>query len=135
MRTFSAYLSHPIRGLKGKEATRQDIKLNIDYACMVARKLRQLFQHKIQLYCPAEHDEIIYRLYEKGKLSEKDILDIDVEIMLEKDILFIYSRSGILSRGMKIEQQEAIKAKLPIISFKKLEPWVVQATYKFLNGK
>jgi len=62
------YLSHPIRGAKGDKATEEDMQKNRIAASIFATKLE--WECGLNIYCPAEHDEVISILYRKGLIGE-----------------------------------------------------------------
>lgn len=117
----SAYLSHYIRGMKGKDATHQDIVDNCRIVIAFANRLTKKFPD-LDLYVPAVHDEFVNIAYEEGTLSEKDILATDCTILSQRDLLLVYApNKGLLSRGMDVECKFAKKIKKPIIMFQRLD--------------
>lgn len=103
---ISGYLSHPIQGKKGKEATREYMQLNNEIAIAVSQIL-QAACPILDLYVPAVHDEIIIELYESKELGVNAILNADKKILAKRDIFIGFEYQGVQSNGMKIEYQEA----------------------------
>jgi hypothetical protein len=110
------YFSHPIRGTKGNDATAKDIAENNREAKEMADALRaELEDYSVDIYVPAEHDEVLTLLYSEGKLSIEDILWADCEIV-KKCQLVLFLVEGYLnypvtkqfSRGMLVEWDCAI---------------------------
>lgn len=112
------YLSHPIRGKKGKDATFADMKNNNKKTIVKAKQLRQhLDDDSIYLYVPAEHDEFVLIAYKRGLLTEKDVLDVDCEIVDSCNLLLIYNWEEHISRGMQREIDYADEHNIPILQF------------------
>lgn len=111
---IKVYLSHSIRGKFGADATDEQMKINCDKAIAFTSLLRKKFP-ELDIYCPAEHDLFIVIAYRKKYLSEKQILDVDCEIVKNCDVLFVYCPDGYLSRGMMIEIQYAQKNDIPVL--------------------
>ncbi|KKL24824.1 hypothetical protein LCGC14_2411440 [marine sediment metagenome] len=97
------YVSHPIRGVSG------DMKGNCHKAQVGIRKLRHLFP-EVDWHLPADGDLIIQILYDVGELSEKAILDADLEILRACSGWFYYRFEE--SGGSEIERKGAIQANL-----------------------
>ena len=104
------YLSHPIRGIKGNTATEADMQKNCYRARMLAYIIRRFIIPPPDIYCPAESEPFIGRAYKSGILTEKQILDIDCEIIKDCDLLIIYNPERGLSNGMKVEFEAAKKS-------------------------
>jgi hypothetical protein len=94
------YVSHPIRGRNG------DMKDNCKKAINGVRKLRKLFP-EIDFYVPAEGDLVLQILYNSNKLSERNILWADKEVLRNCHGWFFYKFDE--SSGSEIERAEAIK--------------------------
>ena len=117
MKVCKIYLSHSIRGKKGNKATNEDMEHNNELAIIIANKLRRKFDGKIELYCPAEHDEFVLIAYRKDYLTESQILSVDCSILSQRDLLLVYAKDNFISRGMKIEIEYANGINLPIHYF------------------
>jgi len=113
---ISAYFSHPIRGEKGADATREDMYLNNEIAIMVSQMLQNALP-ALDLYVPAVHDEVIIEMYEAGDITEKVILDADKKILAKRDILIGFEYKNVVSRGMEIEYIKAMDLSKPIFKF------------------
>lgn len=116
MGVYRAYLSHSIRGRKGKAATNKDMEKNCQIAIEVAAEIREAIPG-LDLYVPAEHDEFVALAYHKGYLTETQLLEIDCMILGKRDFLLIYAKDGYISRGMNVEYQFAISYNIPIFKF------------------
>lgn len=99
---ISCYLSHSIRGKKGKDATREDMDANNEKAIEFAKRLRIWFP-KLDLYAPAEHDEFVIEAFMHGFITESNILVTDCNILLKRDFLLVYTPDGFISNGMGVE--------------------------------
>lgn len=97
------YVSTPIRG------TNDDMIGNCKKAIAGIVKLRPLFP-EIYFYVPAEHDELIQILYNNKQLTEKQILDADLELLRGCHGWFFYHFDE--SKGSEIERKEAIRVGL-----------------------
>lgn len=93
------YVSHPIQGESG------DMEGNCGKAIRMVKKLRKVFP-EIHWYCPAESDWILQILWNNKKISTKDILWADCEILKECHgwIFLHWEESG----GSEVERQKAI---------------------------
>jgi len=116
MKPITAYFSHNIRGAKGNNATREDMKLNCDIAIMVSQALQNALP-ALELYVPAVHDESITELFLARKLDDVSILNADKKILGRRDILIAFEYHGVRSGGMEIERAEAKKLGIPVFDF------------------
>ena len=112
MSQIRAYVSHPIRGIKGKDATREDMEANNRRAIAFARILRERFP-TVEFYVPAEHDEFVLNAYEQGSLTEEEILAADCAIVRKCHFLLALIMDEHISRGMIKEIVEATKHHMP----------------------
>jgi hypothetical protein len=128
---ISAYMSHPIRGEKGEAATRADMELNNEIAITVAQALRNALPC-LDLYVPAENDEIITELYTTDKLGDGAILEADCTILEKRDIFISFEYRDVKSGGMRIEMEHAEKCEIPIFVFSRLSdiPSMAEAILK-----
>jgi hypothetical protein len=110
-----AYVSHSIRGKHGPSATDEQRKDNSDKAIVFGNLLREEFPI-IDFYIPGEHYEIDTISFRKGYMTEKQILDIDCEIISRCNFMIVYSPDDYVSRGMQIEIDHAVFSHIPIIS-------------------
>jgi hypothetical protein len=110
----SAYLSHPIRGAKGDEATREDMEANNRQACEFAMKIRAAYPG-LDLYCPGEHDELVQEGIEQDVLTAEQILEIDQYLVSKRNFLIVYAPDARLSGGMLLEIHTANRRGMPIV--------------------
>ena len=115
------YLSHPIRGSKGKDATADDMRKNNETAIEVANYLRNNIIPPINIHVPAEMEEFVLTAYYLGILSEKQILDVDCKIISHCDAVIIYAPKGTIGGGCKVELDYAIKHGIPVFTGKNAE--------------
>lgn len=109
------YISHSIRGKHGKNATKKQMAVNNEKAKLFYYSLKR-FYPTLDFYCPGEHDEFVLIAYEKGFLTEEQILSVDCEIILSCNLLLNYSPDRYISRGMKVENDYAAACRIPIIT-------------------
>jgi len=114
------YLSHPIRGKLGKDATNTQMKVNCDKAILIANMIRNVLP-SIEVYVPAEHEDFVHTAYQKHYVTEKQILDVDCTIIDGCDGVIIYVPEGDeLQGGRKVEHDYAISKK-PVFIFENVE--------------
>ena len=121
---YTAYFSHPIRGLNGSEATEEDMAENCRRATIMAG-LVELTVPYLDLYVPAVHDEFVSRAYSMGIVSEDDILDVDCQILADRHLLIVYQMDGVISSGMRREIDAAEALGIPVVYFDSLTTAVV----------
>ena len=115
------YLSHPIRGKAGPNASHDVQAKNCAEAKRVANILRALFP-KLELYVPAEHETFIQIAYDTGYLNENEILDIDCRIINNLDGVIVYVPDDEkLQGGREIEYNHAVAINKPVCIFHKVE--------------
>ena len=117
---IKVYVAHSIRGKKGNDATDEDMKHNNALAIVFGQALRRKFPG-VDFYIPGDHDEFILIAYRKEYLDEKQILDVDCEIVQGCNFVLAYSPDGYLSKGMKIEIEYAGENGIPVIIVSKLD--------------
>lgn len=112
------YLSHSIRGPKGKDATHTDMKKNCERVIHVGKFIRREIP-SIGLHIPAEHEDFVLTAYEMGLLTEKQILDVDCKIIDKCDavIFFLPFDDNKLQGGRLVEYNHAIKTNKPVCKF------------------
>lgn len=106
MEKVKAYFSHSIRGKKGPAATDEDMGKNCDEAMEVATWIREVAP-QIDLYVPAEHEDFVSICYREKYLTERQILDVDCEILAKRDFHIVYEKDGWLGGGIAVEIDEA----------------------------
>lgn len=114
------YVCHSIRGKKGINATDENMRRNNDLAIIFGKALRRKIPG-VEFYVPGDHDEFIIIAYRKKYLSEKQILDVDCEIVRRCSFMIAYTPDGYLSRGMKVEIEYANENGIPVIIVGKLD--------------
>ncbi len=110
-----AYISHSIRGKFGAAATEAQMQANNQKAIKFGKLLAKEFPN-IDFYVPGEHDEFVLIAYRWGVLTEKQILDIDCEIVSRCSFLIAYAPDDYISKGMQIEIDHCVLNKIPVIS-------------------
>ena len=106
---FRIYMSHTIRGRGGLDATEADIKINLAAATRIGVEIKAYLLDwekmdrfpRSDLYVPADHDEFVQIAWHKEYLNEKQVLEVDCDIISRCDLVIIYG--NYVSRGMKIE--------------------------------
>lgn len=114
------YVSHSIRGKKGKDATDEDMRRNNNLAIIFGQALRRKFPG-VHFYVPGDHDEFVIIAYGKKYITEKQILDVDCAIVEQCHFVLAYSPDGYLSKGMKIEIEYAGVNSVPVIEIARLD--------------
>lgn len=99
---FRIYISHSIRGIKGTDATPEDMAANNVKAIEFTRTLKVMFP-KIDFYCPGEHDEFVCIAFQDGMLTDTQILDVDCKIIDDRDMVLAWIPDQHVSNGMLIE--------------------------------
>ena len=115
MSEIRAYVSHSIRGKYGAAATNEQMEANNQKAIKFGKQLAKEFSN-IKFYIPGEHDEFVLIAYQKGDLTETQILDIDCDIVSRCNFLVVYSPDDYVSKGMQIEIDHAVFNNIPVIS-------------------
>jgi hypothetical protein len=115
-RKLKVYFSHRIRGKSGENATIEEINKNRQDAMEVCSKIRETFP-QLDIYCPAEADEIVTLMYNNKTITEKDMLDADCEILGKRDLVIAYCKDGYKSRGMNVELGYAQRNGIPTFEF------------------
>ncbi len=134
MKRIKIYMSHAIRGSKGPAATDADMQANNDAAMRVARVIRAwLYPLPVDVYCPADHDELVLIAYRRNYLKEGEILAVDCKIIEGCDGLIWYSGLG-PSSGAEIEIKCAISNGIPVFTISCLEPARLTLLTEFVEG-
>lgn len=110
---MKAYLSHCIRGAKGADATHEDMEQNCKAAIEYGNKLRNAIPD-LDLYIPAEHEAFVQRAYDKGFMTEDQILSVDCDILRDMDCVIAYNPECI-SHGMQVEVDFATHNNIPVL--------------------
>ncbi len=112
--TIRVYISHSIRGIKGVEATLDDMKENNRKALAFGLEMRRLFP-KVDFYIPAEGDEFVLIAYTQKLLTEKQILDVDCTILDDRHVILDFIPNQYISAGMLRENLHAQTTGKPIL--------------------
>ena len=121
----TAYLSHPIRGLKGDDATKEEMLAN-DAAAKTVGDMLSLHFPELDIYVPGDHDRFPQICLNKGYLTIEQILDVDVAIVLDCDLLLVYNPESHVSSGMQVEIDAAENAGKPIVMFENINAETIQ---------
>lgn len=113
MKKLRFYVSHSIRGVKGSNATGQDMETNNQRAIDWANSARIAFPN-IDFYVPGEHDEFVSIAHRKGYLSEYTILDVDKDLLRRRDGLIVFTHDGYIGGGVGEEIRCAQENNIPI---------------------
>jgi len=127
MNKIRVYISHSIRGSKGKDATHEDMVQNNQKATTFGAIFSCKFPN-IDFYVPADHDEFVLIAYKSGLLTENQILDIDCQILSKRHVLLNFIPDQYISGGMLKENMYAQENGIPILMAKD-----VDAAEKVLN--
>ncbi len=118
------YLSHSIRGMKGADATQEDMDANCERIKLVAINLRRKISSTIELYVPAEHEEFVNIAWREGFLSDEQVLATDCRIIDRCDLVLCNvekSKGDVLQGGRAVEIDHAKAIGKPVIIFDDLE--------------
>lgn len=119
------YISHPIQGKHGKNATDEEMKTNCQQAIEFGKVLRKRYPN-VEFYIPAEYEDFVNRAYRLKFLSIRDILCVDCEIVKTCDAVLALAIDGILSNGMIEEISTAQSFNIPVRV-------IIQANGKYHN--
>lgn len=118
---IKVYVSHSIRGKKGKNATDEDMRHNVSLAIIFGQALRRKFPG-IDFYVPGDHEyPPVGNLLRKKYITVGQILDVDCEIVERCNFVIAYSPDSHLSSGMKREIEHAGENGIPVIVIFKLD--------------
>jgi len=109
-----AYVGHSIRGKFGNAATAEQMEVNNQKATEFGKQLAGEFPN-IDFYVPGYHDEFVLIAYKKEYLTEKQILDVDCDIVSRCNFLIVFAPDDYISKGMRIEIDHAVKHNIPVI--------------------
>lgn len=125
------YVSHPIRGAKGKDATKEDMEANNRLAIKFGEALQAEFPN-VEFYVPAAHDEFVMIGYEEGMLNEGQILYIDCIIVDTCQAVMAYIPEGHVSNGMFVEITHANMTGKPVLVVN--DRTAIDAVGRYLEG-
>jgi len=115
MSKIKTYISHSIRGKMGDAATEEYMDANNQKAISFGKLLSKEFPN-VSFHIPGAYEEFVGPAYRKGHLSEKQILDIDCDIISNCNFIIIFSPDDFISKGMKVEIDYSVKHNIPVIS-------------------
>ena len=115
MDKLKVYISHSIRGKMGEAATKEYMDANNKKAIAFGDALGKEFPN-ISFHVPGAYEDFVGPAYRKGHLTEKQILDIDCDIISNGSFIVVFSPDDYISRGMKVEVDYATLHNIPIIS-------------------
>ena len=118
---FRIYQSHSIRGSSGINATHEEIEANLKKYALIGTEIKAYLIDwekmdgfpKMDLYVPADHDEFVQIAFDKNYIDERQILDVDKEIINSCSLL-IACGDHTQSRGMTVELEYARHKEIPI---------------------
>ena len=114
------YISHSIKGHKGKDATDEDMTANNAKAIAFGRVLRRRFPN-IEFYVPGDGDEFVILAYQSRFISEDEILNVDCQIIDARDVVLAYIHDQYISNGVLVEIQHAHETRKPVFLAKDIE--------------
>ena len=109
----TGYYAHHIRGAAGKDATPEEMEINVESGIAGCNILRRLLP-EYNIYCPGEHEELFRVGYQNGSITSKDILKQCCSIVSLVDILFVGDNPN-QSNGMQAEMKIAVYCGVQII--------------------
>lgn len=112
---IKVYISHSIRGKMGDRATKEYMDINNKKAISFGETLSKEFLN-IDFHVPGAYEDFVGPAYRKGHLSEKQILDIDCDIISRSNFIVVFAPDDYISKGMQIEIDYAVESHIPIIS-------------------
>lgn len=126
------YLSHPIRGRNGTKASERDIGANNLRAIRMGNAIRAFFPW-VELYVPAEHDEVLSYLYLIRALSIEDLLEADCDVINKCDGVISFQPEFYESSGMRVEREYAEAHGIPVFTLADIDSGTRQRFEKFLG--
>ena len=132
-RKIKVYLSHPIRGVLRDQATEETMKANNLKAIQWGRELWGEFGSQLDLYVPGEHDEFVLIAYLNKFLTERQILQVDCEIISRCRAVIVANWEGTYSGGMKVEVDYANEHDIPVFMLNNLNMKCLENLRMFLE--
>ncbi|KKK98171.1 hypothetical protein LCGC14_2645410 [marine sediment metagenome] len=111
-----AYLSHPIRGILGDDATNESMNINNDQAKVTGNLIRAGIPD-LQVYIPAEHDDFLLKNGVTPVNMVEELLALDCAIAHDCDLILIYDHQFKLGHGMQREYDYALANNIPMVVF------------------
>lgn len=111
------------------------MKANCDTIIALVKQLREIIP-VAEFYVPAEHEDFVGRAYHLGYLTEKQLLNIDCQIISDTcDAVIVYVPEGdILQGGRKIEWEYASIHGIPVCIFDTVEGAISWITHLILRA-
>lgn len=129
------YLSHPIHGKAGADATGVEMQKNCDEAIKIGKALEKVFP-RIKVYVPGASEPFVGRCYYLRYLTEKQILEIDCMIVDQCEAVIVYVPDGDeLQGGRLVEFEHAEKNHKPVVVFDNLDHIVCWLTDYLVKGR
>ena len=119
-----AYLSHPIRGKLGDNATDESMEANNDKAKVTGNLIR-VGVPDLSVYIPAEHDNFLLSHGVIPVNMVEELLALDCAIIHDCDLILIYAHEYHLGHGMQREYDYAIKHNIPMVVFNSINDEVL----------
>jgi len=116
MSKLTVYICHNIRGIKGDNATAEDMLINNNNAINFAMTLRNLFPN-IDFYVPAEMDKFLVSHTISPVWIVEQLLVLDCAIIDHRDLLLVWIPDQYISNGMMVELLHAsiINKKIAVV--------------------
>ena len=114
MSNIKVYISHSIRGKMGEKATVEYMEENNRKAIAFGETLGEEFSN-IDFHVPGAYEGFVGPAYRKGHLTEKQILDVDCDIISNCNFIVVFAPDDFISKGMKVEIDYATLHNIPII--------------------
>ena len=111
---IKVYLSHHIRGPEGENSTPASREANKQAARFMAMLLRKMYP-ELDIYVPAEHDQVVEYLYTKGYVNARQIIEADCVIISDCKFVIVYNQYSKVSEGMHIEIDHCMYSQIPFI--------------------
>ena len=115
------YLSHPIQGEKGDDATVEDIQFNNKSAIAIAKYIEKHITPDIDIHVPAKMEDFVLTAYKMNILTREQILAVDCKIIENCDAVLIYAPFGNVVSGCKVELDHALRCYKPVFIFEDAE--------------
>jgi hypothetical protein len=120
-----AYISHPIRGKLGDDATDESMATNNTIAKAAGKEIRDALPD-LQLYIPAEHDDFLLLHGVIPVNMVEELLALDCAIVHDCDMMLIYDHEFHLGHGMQREYDYAMANNIPIVVFNEVNDEVIK---------
>jgi len=126
------YVSHPIRGKKGEDATDEEMEINCNRAIKFGNTLKSQFSG-VDFFVPGEHDEFASIALKKGRITIAEVLETDCDIIDTCDAIVVWCPENYISDGMMVELSYANTGGIPTFIVQG-PAGAIQAIGRFLEG-